>query len=163
MESESNLSIVNEFAVQNESKDFYNYIVRLNLVKDLSEILVLPSRKHFFYAEDEISQFKGIVNINKLNYISKLNEFMYVINILIKKDTYFFGCFVNNKYLSYPRFKETNHSLSKFIHSIKLLIDSKMKRLMSENDVKRIFEAHGFKVENMKEIRGVTYFSAKRK
>ena len=85
------------------------------------------------------------------------------ISILVKNDSYFFGCFINNEYLSYPRFKETTHSFSKFIHAIKLLIDSKMKRLMSENDVKRIFESYDFEIVNMKEIRGVTYFYAKKK
>ncbi len=162
MNIQNNLQDINEFDVENESKDFYNYITRLNLVKN-DEILVLPARKHFFYAEDEILQFKAIVNLSKLNYISNLRAFVRILKSFVKDDSYFFGCFINNKYLSYPRFKETPHSFSKFINSIRLLIDFKMKRLMSENDVKRLFESFQFEIVNMKEIRGVTYFYAKKK
>jgi len=163
MTIETEIKIINKFAVEKESRDFYNYITHLNLVNDLNEFLVLPARRHFFYSEEEILKFRGIVNVSKLNYISKIDVFMRKINVLVKRDSYFFGCFINNKYFSYPRFKETRHSFSKFIYAIKLLIDSKMKRLMSENDVKRMFETYEFEIVNMKEIRGVTYFYAKKK
>lgn len=79
--------------LKKENKDFYNYLDS----KHLKNTLLLSSKYYFFYGEKELSNFSNIVNSTELNNIRYLNYFLYNLQHMIKYDTSFFGCFVNNK------------------------------------------------------------------
>lgn len=151
------LAYSQEGILQKESKDFYHYLVRLHMKNKLNNMLVLPARTHFFYDEDDIKQVDGVINLSKLNYVKKLDDFLHRLYRMLKKDTVFCGCFVNNK-----RAKWDNNSLRKLLKSLVLIFETRMARLLSEKDVKNILNVNRFEIINMKEIRGVTYFVAKR-
>ena len=155
------IKTISEHQVFAENKDFYKYIMRLQLVSD-NEILVLPARKHFFYTADEVSEFKAIVNLNKLNYISKLKDFVKDLKTYSNKNMYFFGCFIDNKHMI-PINSEFKGTCSNFFKTLRLLIDRKMKRLMSPSDVTGLFNVYGFEIVHMQKIRCVTYFYATKK
>lgn len=149
-----------ELLLKEESKDFYNYLTRLHMVDKLDNMLVLPARNHFFYIHDELKGFEGVINLTKLNYIKKLNRFINDLFHILDKDRIFCGCFLNNKYTLET--KSNNHRVSKFMRAVMLIMESRMARLLSERDVKNLLAKNGFEIVNMKEIRGVTYFYAKR-
>jgi len=145
--------------LRNGSKDFYNYLSRLNMMQHSNSILVLPDKQHFYYDITEIQQFDTIINIKKLNYIKKLDHFIYSLYCVVKKDSYFCGCFMNNKT---PMNISGNHKWMKFVRALLLIFDSIMARLLSEKDIYALFKAHDFEIVDMKEIHGVTYFYAKK-
>jgi hypothetical protein len=148
-----------EMLLHHESKDFYNYLHRLKMINGNTNVLVLPNKQHFYYDAQEIQQFNTIINVKKLNHIKKLDDFLYSLYCVLKKDTYFCGCFVNNKNI-----KNFNIKLRvyKLFEALILLLDVNRPKHLSEKDVKSLLNAHQFKIMNMKEIRGITYFYAKK-
>lgn len=154
------VEIKQQVFLEEESKDFYNYLTRLHMVDRLDNMLVLPARTHFFYIHEELKGFEGVINLTKLNYIKKLNRFMDELFHILDKDRIFCGCFINNKYTSET--KTSNHRMSKFMKALMLVIEGRMTKLLSERDVKNLLTKNGFEIVNMKEIRGVTYFYAKK-
>jgi hypothetical protein len=149
-----------EIFLEEESKDFYNYLTRLHMVNKLDNMLVLPARNHFFYIAEEMKGFEGVINLKKLNYVKKINSFMSNLRNILEKDRIFCGCFINNKYTRQTTFD--NHKRSKFIKSLILILEARMSRFLSESDVRILLTKNNFHIVNMKEIRGVTYFYAKK-
>lgn len=145
---------------QQEHKDFYKYLCELHLVsKSSNHVLILPSNNHFYYEKEEIEDYKTVVNLKKLNYIKKLDNFLYSLYHTINKDAIFCGCFINNKHIKSDLAK---FRYAKLFESFLLIIDSIMFRLLSEKDVCSFLKIHNFEVLNLKEIKGVTYFYAKK-
>ena len=149
------IAIVEKTLTRENQLDFFKYITELNLVSKKKEALVLASS--FFYEEDEIEDIKIIINLKELNRIPKMYDFFDMI-LKIPNNDIFCGCFIDNK-------PNTNYSnrYSRFFDILLSLKDyPAQKRILGKKDVYAMFDAHGFKVINMEEINGVTYFYAKK-
>lgn len=158
-----------------DSENFARYIELLPLDKDLN-LVVLSSMHYYYYDAEEMTNVKTVVNLKELNQIKQINDFFHTIFHILPPNCHFIGCFVNNKKQNgfvlnttpsdfyYKRNSDAIEngivSSSPFLNMIYNMIDSKTNKYMSEKSVSLLLEEHGFKVLDMTEIDGLTYFCA---
>ena len=158
-----------------EGENFANYIEQLGLAKD-PNLVVLSSLHHYYYDAEEMINVKTVVNLKELNQIKQLKDFLHSIFHILPPDCNLIGCFVNNKKQSgfilntspsdsyYKRNSDAIEngiaSSSPFLNMIYNMIDSKTNKYMSERSVGMLLREHGFKVLDMTEHEGLTYFCA---
>jgi hypothetical protein len=146
-------AIVNMIAEDGGS--FFNYLKDLGLSRD-NNLVVLSSRHHYFYDEDEMKNVRTLINLRKLNLIKYLDEFLFTLVQVLPPDTKFLGCFSDSN-------TSGNNDTSLF-HPIRLLkqkvnrLDFLGEKTMNKNKVSGILESYGFKIINMTEMNGLTYF-----
>jgi hypothetical protein len=146
-------AIVNMIAEDGEN--FFRYLKALGLSRE-NNLVVLSSRYHYYYDENEMKSVKTLVNLRKLNMIKYLDEFLFTLVQVLPPDTKFLGCFTDCKASETTR--------ASFLHPLKLLrrtiniLDSNGERTMNKASVSEILESYGFKIINMTEMDGITYF-----
>jgi hypothetical protein len=150
-------AIVNMIA--EDGGNFFRYLKTLGLSRE-NNLVVLSSRYHYYYDENEMKSVKTLINLRKLNMIKYLDEFLTTLVQILPPDTKFLGCFYDSKV---PRINGFS-----IIHPLKLLRqkinipDLNGERLMDKARVTEILESHGFKILNMTEINGTTYFCTRK-
>ncbi len=147
-------SIINK--VISESKDhFMQYLRRINFNRE-SDILVLPSDHHYFYDEKELKSVKTVVNLRKLNQIKHPGRFLQTLFKVLPHDANFIGCFSDDKKLNHNggHYYKPSRLLNRFIN----FIDSKADHILDKKQVSELLSTHGFKIVDMTEIDGITYF-----
>ncbi len=136
--------------------NFLGYLEHRGFMQE-SDLLVLSSKHHFYYDQNDLADVKVLVNIKKLNYIKHLDSFLHVIFRVLPPDARFIGCFTdsrNGKVNGSP-FHHTKVFYKKFID----FLDARTDRRMTRNEVEEILDSHGFKIVDMTEINGLTYFT----
>ncbi|MCE5346246.1 MAG: hypothetical protein LLG13_08170 [Bacteroidales bacterium] len=132
-------------------ENFFHYLGWLGLVNDPA-MLVLSSRHHYYYDCNDLRGVKTLINLKKLNLIRHLDSFIHTLNNVVSPKTNFIGCF-------YDRGTQRRASLSERIHKKFInFFDSRIFIEIGKKDVIRLMESNGFKVIDMTEINGVTYF-----
>jgi hypothetical protein len=158
-----------------DSENFARYIEMLGLAKD-SNLVVLSSSHHYYYDAEEMMNVKTLINLKELNQIKQIKDFFHTMFRILPANCNFVGCFVNNRKQSgfilntnpsdfyYKRNSDAIEngivSSSPFLNMLYNMIDSKTNKYMSERTVAMLLGEHGFKVLNMTEIDGLTYFCA---
>jgi hypothetical protein len=146
-------AIVNMIA--EDGGNFFRYLKALGLSRE-NNLVVLSSRYHYYYDENEMKSVKTLINLRKLNMIKYLDEFLTTLVHILPPDTKFLGCFYDSKVPLKNGFS--------IIHPLKLLrqkiniLDLNGERTMNKASASEILESHGFKILNMTEINGITYF-----
>ena len=146
-------AIVNMIAEDGGS--FFNYLKDLGLSRD-NNLVVLSSRHHYFYDEDELKNVRTLINLRKLNLIKYLDEFLFTLVQVLPPDTKFLGCFSDSN--------ASGNNDGTLFHPIRLLkqkvnsLDFLGEKTMNKNKVSEILESYGFKIINMTEMNGLTYF-----
>ncbi len=137
-------------------ESFVNYLERRGFMQE-SDLLVLSSKHHFYYDNNDLAGVRVLVNIRKLNYIKHLDSFLHVIFRVLPAEARFIGCFsdnsnhkINGSHFYHPRI-----FYKKFID----FLDSRTDRSMTRPEVEELLDSHGFKVVDMTEINGLTYFT----
>jgi len=163
-------SLVNE-----DCENFVTYIEKSGLAKD-PNLVVLSSQHHYYYDAEEMTNVKTVVNLKELNQIKELNELLHSLYHILPPNCNLIGCFVNNKKQSgfvfntnpsdtyYKRNSDAIEngiaSSSPFLNMIFNMIDSKTNKYMSDRSVTLLLMEHGFKVLDMTDLDGITYFCA---
>ena len=158
-----------------DSENFARYIEQLQLDKD-TNLVVLSSSHHYYYDAEEMINVSTVINLKELNQIKQLKDLMHSIFHILPPKCNFIGCFVNNKKQNgfvlntnptdfyYKRNSDAIEngiaSSSPLLNMIYNMIDSKTNKYMSEKSVSFLLGEHGFKVLDMTEIDGLTYFCA---
>jgi hypothetical protein len=147
-------AIVNMIA--EDGGNFFRYLKDLGLSRE-NNLVVLSSKHHYFYDENELKSVKTLINLRKLNLIKYLDEFIFTLVQVLPHDTKFLGCFSDS---GVPV-----RGIESYIHPIKLLrkinfFESTGQRILNKSKVIEILESNGFKILNMAEIGGLTYFCA---
>jgi hypothetical protein len=175
-----------DMAVANEATDkliteggesFYNYIDSRGLSEDPS-LIVLSSSHHYYYDFEEINNAKTVVYLKELNRIKEIKSLLYSHLHFLPEKCNFVGCFVNNrkKERYAVRISSTSNEKIKnrddielgiisrfpFINMLYSIMDSKTNAYMSENSVTQMLRVHGFKIMEMKEVNGLTYFHSQK-
>jgi hypothetical protein len=146
-------AIVNMIA--EDGDNFFRYLKALGLSRE-KNLVVLSSRHHYYYDENEMKSVKTLINLKKLNMIKYLDEFLFTLVQILPPDTKFLGCFSDSKAeLKYR--VSLLHPLRLLKHKINLL-DLSGERTLNKKTVSEILESHGFKITNMTEMNGLTYF-----
>ena len=139
---------------------------------------MLSSKHHYYYDSEEINKAKTVVNLKELNRIKELKGLFHSQLHFLPQECNFVGCFVNNK--KNERFGIKNDTTPKekvmnsddvelgilsrfpFLNMLYSLMDSKTNNYLSEESVASMLGVHGFKVIDMKEINGLTFFHSQK-
>jgi hypothetical protein len=132
-------------------ENFFHYLNGLGLANE-ANMMVLPSNHHYYYDHSELEGVTTLVNVKKLNLINHLDSFLQTVSDVLSPKTNFIGCFEDSK--SEKDSGRSSRLYKKFIN----FLDSKTDNDIDKNDVSRLLESRGYKVIDMTEINGLTYF-----
>ena len=155
--TESNVvNPVHENLVKEGCGTFLEYLKWLGLAYE-PDMLVLSSRHHFFYDQNDVKGVKVLVNLKKLNNIKHLDSFLHILYRVLPPEANFTGCFkeTRNHKRNGAHLLNTTLLYKKFID----FLDHKTDRIMAKSNVEELLDSHGFKVVDMTEINGITYFN----
>jgi hypothetical protein len=143
-----------------------------------SNMLVLSSQHHYYYDSEELKSVKSVVILKKLNRVKEIESFLHSHLNYLPDQCNIIGCFVNNiKINRYALRAGRSHtekskqsdniqlgivSRFPFLNMLYSLLDLKTNEYMSADGVTFLLAGHGFKVVNMTESNGLTFFHARR-
>jgi hypothetical protein len=132
-------------------ENFINYLNWHGLANE-DNLLVLSSKLHYYYDYEELKDVTTLINLKKLNLIKHLDDFLHTLYNGLSPKTNFIGCFYDRKTQ-----KEVN-IISRLYKKFINILDSKIDVDIDSRDFSRLLESHGFKIIDMTEINGLTYF-----
>jgi hypothetical protein len=132
-------------------ENFINYLNWHGLANE-DNLLVLSSKLHYYYDYEELKEVKTLINLRKLNLIKHLDDFLHTLCNGLSPKANFIGCFSDRK--TQQGVSVTSRLYKKFIN----FLDSKIDVDIDSKDFSRLLESHGFKIIDMTEINGLTYF-----
>jgi hypothetical protein len=136
--------------------DFFQYLIWTGLLKE-PNLMVLSSMHHYYYDHKDMIGIRTLINLKKLNQIKHLESFLHTLYRILPPNAYFVGCFKSNNHLRNGA--SFNHS-AKFVTGLLDIFDSKSERVLSKKGLTRIMEEYGFKVIDIMDLKGMTYFWA---
>jgi len=156
---------------------FYNYVDSLGLSLD-PNLIVLSSTHHYYYDAEEISRAKTIVNLKELNRIKEISGLLHSHLPFLPSHCNFVGCFVNNNKVERFALRKSLTPLEKinnsdnqelgivsrfpFMNMLYSFMDSRTDTYMSEHSVTIMLGNYGFKVLNMTDVNGLTFFHSQK-
>jgi hypothetical protein len=132
-------------------ENFINYLNWHGLANE-DNLLVLSSKMHYYYDYEELKEVTTLINLKKLNLINHLDDFLHTLYNGLSPKTNFIGCFSDRKTQ-----KEVN-IISRLYKKFINILDSKIDVDIDSRDFSKLLESHGFKIIDMTEINGLTYF-----
>jgi hypothetical protein len=172
-ERNSNLEIL----VAEGCENFVNYIEWLGFSKE-PNLVVLSSMHHYFFDSEEMKNVRTLVNLKELNQVKQVNNFIHSLFNVLPSKSYFIGCFIdNNKYNGFTIKSDSKDDLSgknnddidngissrfPFLRMIYNLLDSRTSKFLSRREVTLLLSDRGFRVLDMTELNGLTYFCAQK-
>jgi hypothetical protein len=132
-------------------ENFINYL-NWNGLANEDNLLVLSSKMHYYYDYEELKEVTTLINLKKLNLINHLDDFLHTLCSGLSPKANFIGCFSDRK--NQKGVSVTSRLYKKVIN----FLDSKIDVDIDRKDFSRLLESHGFKIIDMTEINGLTYF-----
>jgi hypothetical protein len=132
-------------------ENFKNYLDWHGLANE-GNLLVLSSKLHYYYDYEELKEVTTLINLKKLNLVKHLDDFLHTLYNGLAPKTNFIGCFSDRK--TQIRVSIISRLYKRFLN----FLDSKIDVDINSNDFSILLESHGFKVIDMTEINGLTYF-----
>jgi hypothetical protein len=135
-------------------ENFFYYLNWLGLTNE-PNLLVLSSKNHYYYDDNEFKNIAALINLKKLNLIKQLDSFLHDVNCVLTPKTNFVGYFSD---------RENQKEIGFFSKMYKRLInflDSKTDNVIDKKNFKRLLESQGFSTVDMTEINGQVYFCAR--
>jgi hypothetical protein len=190
-EIQMNLNYLNSFAgksepyINNEAidlliaeggKNFYSYVEWLGLA-DQPDLIVLSSEHHYYYDSEEMKSISTIINLKELNQIKDIKSFLDSFLDYLPQKSNFVGCFTDNekingyelKYRSSVDNRRGKDSIEHgivssfpFVNMLYSLLDSKVYKYMSRTEISKLIGGYGFKIIDMTEVGGLTYFHSQK-
>lgn len=170
-------NFISEILTAEGCEDFLRYIDELGLTKD-PNVILLSSQHHYYYDAEEMNNVKTVINLKELNQIKEIKSLLHSIFHTLPQKTNFIGCFVDNNKVNGYELKTSSSPYQKkissdevengivsqipFLNMLYSFMDSRTNKFMSGSSVSLMLEDHGFKVLDMKEINGITYFHAQK-
>lgn len=131
--------------------NFFLYLNWLGLADD-PNLMVLSSSHHYYYDYDDFKGVSTLINLKKLNLIRNLDSFFYTVYHVLSPKTNFIGCFSDRKT------EKENGSSKRMYKKIINFLDSRIDIDIDKENVSGLLESNGFKIIDMTEINGLTYF-----
>jgi hypothetical protein len=132
-------------------KNFFRYLKSFNLFKE-PELLILSPNIHFYYDENDLKGVKTFIILKKLNLIKNLDTFLHTVYHILPENVNFVGCFSDSKSV------DGNGFLSGLSSRFNNFLDSRTDHNMDKKDVSDLLEKYGFKIIDMTEMNGLTFF-----
>lgn len=136
--------------------DFFRYLTWIGLAKE-PNLMVLSSMHHYYYDHNDLIGIRTLINLKKLNKVKHLESFLHTLFRILPSKANFIGCFksssqnVSGVSLSYS---------ARFFNGIINIFDSKTETSLSKKGLTKILEENSFKVIDITDINGMTYFWA---
>ena len=156
---------------------FYNYVNRIGLAND-SNLIVLSSQHKYYYDSEEIDKARTVINLKELNLIKQITSLLHSHLRFLPLRCNFVGCFVNNEKTDRYALRKSSCYNEKiknndkvelgiisrfpFLNMLYSIMDSRTNKYMSERLVTSMLSVHGFKVIDMTELNGLTYFHSQK-
>lgn len=137
-------------------ENFLRYIKNIGLSSE-QNILVLSSSQHYYYDESDLRSIRALVNLKKLNMVRHLDKFLHNLYRILPPEASFVGCF-SDAGTSRFRIAKYSYPTRGLLNSIRNIFGSMTEPRMSKNEVSEILKTHGFKIVDMTEMNGVTFF-----
>jgi hypothetical protein len=135
-------------------ESFLHYINRFGLA-DEPNLLVLSAKNHYYYDDAELKTVTTLINVKKLNLIKHLDNFLQTVCLVLSPETNFIGCFSERD--NQGGIKLMSRMYKGFIN----ILDSRTDNEIDRRDFTRMVESYGFKIIDMTQINGLTYFRTK--
>jgi hypothetical protein len=135
-----------------EGDENFLYYLQWQGLADDTNLLVLSSKSHYYYDCEELKDVTTLINLKKLNLIKHLDEFLNTLCYGLSPKTNFIGCFTDRKS------QKGQGMTSRIYNKIVNFLDSRTEIEFDSMEVSKRLESVGFKVKNMTEINGLTYF-----
>jgi hypothetical protein len=132
-------------------ENFLNYLNWHGLGNE-SNLLLLSSKLHYYYDYDELREVTTLINLKRLNLVKHLDDFLQTLYNGLSPKTNFIGCFADKK--TQKGVSITSRLYKRFLN----FLDAKIDIEIDSKDFSRLLESHGFRVIDMTEINGLTYF-----
>lgn len=158
-------------------EDFYNYVNSIGLAKD-PDMIVLSSRGGYYYDIQEMKNVKTVINLKELNKIKQIKDLFKSYLHFLPHSCNFIGCFVNNKKVERFVLRSSSDFIENkkcsdavelgifspypFINKLYSIMDLRTNTYMSEGSVTSLLKDHGYKVMDMTEFNGRTFFHSKK-
>jgi hypothetical protein len=139
-----------------DGKNFFRYLKNFNLSKD-PDLLILPPNNHYFFDEHELNHVRTLINLKNLNLIKDLDSFLYNLGRMLPSDANFLGFFSYNK-LSLS----VDGLISGLYTRFNNFLDLKKDHNLSEKELDQRLGKYGFRIIDMTEMNGLTYFYARK-
>jgi hypothetical protein len=136
--------------------DFFQYLNWVGLAKE-PNLMVLSSMHHYYYDHNDLKGIRTLINLKKLNQVKHLESFLHTLFRILPSRASFVGCFKNSNHNGK---EEPFYRPAKLINGLINILDSRIDRNLSKKSVIKLLEDHGFKVNDITDINGVTYFWA---
>ncbi|HOW09274.1 MAG TPA: hypothetical protein PLX08_05650 [Bacteroidales bacterium] len=136
--------------------DFYNYLSWIGLSKD-PNLMVLSSSHHYYYDHNDLLGIKTLVNLKKLNHVRHLESFLHIIYRILPAKANFVGCFKNCSQNAAPA-RLLNHA--GYLSGMMSVFTGSTERNLTKRSVTTLLEEHRFKLTDITDINGITYFWA---
>ncbi len=156
---------------------FVSYIEWLGLAED-PNMVVLTSQHHYFYDAEEMRNVKTVVNVRGLNHVKEISSFLNSICNVLQSNTYFIGCFVDNKKVNSYKLRKNlsehlkmrrsedieNGIVSKYplLNMLINIMDSKINKYLTFESVRSLLIESGFEILDFTDLNGVTYFCSQK-
>jgi hypothetical protein len=132
-------------------ENFKNYLNSHGLANE-DNMLILSSKLHYYYDYEELKEVTTLLNLKKLNLVKHLDDFLQTLYSGLSPKTNFVGCFSDTK--AQKGVTATTRLYKKFLN----FLDAKTDVDIDSKSFSAMLESHGFKVIDMTEINGMTYF-----
>jgi hypothetical protein len=136
--------------------DFFRYLTWIGLAKE-PNLMVLSSMHHYYYDHNDLIGIRTLINLKKLNQVKHLESFLHTLFRILPSKAYFVGCFKSSSQ------HQTGVSLSqpvKFFNGLLNAFDTVSERNLSKKSLVKILEENNFKVIDISDINGISYFWA---
>lgn len=155
-------------------KDVFTYLEKFRITTN-SNILFLSYTRHYLYDADQLKKVDTLINFKSLNRVPHLWYHLFTMNRILPVNGHFIGCFVDYA-TQRERMIKNKHSLlgQLFLYAYRIVnrvfpripllngiqhwANQGKTKCMTRNEANILLEKSGFKVVDMTEIDGVTYF-----
>jgi hypothetical protein len=142
---------VTDKLVSEVDENFMNYLNWHGLANE-DNLLFLSSKLHYYYDYEELKGVTTLINLKQLNLVKHLDDFLRTLYNGLSPKTNFIGCFADRK--TQKGIGITSRLYKRFLN----FLDARIAVEIDSKDFSRLLESHGFKVIDMTEINGLTYF-----
>jgi hypothetical protein len=158
-------------------EDFYNYVKSIGLAKD-PDLIVLSSRHGYYYDVHEMKNVRTVINLKELNKIKQIKSLFKSYLHFLPNSCNFVGCFVNNKKVERFVLRSSSDFIENrkcsdavelgifspfpFINKLYSIMDLRTNTYMSEGSVTLLLKDHGYRVMDMTEFNGRTFFHSQK-
>lgn len=138
------------------SETFPEYLRQLNLEND-SNLLVLSSRYHFYYDQNDLKGIKILVNLKRLNQMKHPGSFLHTLFRVLPPEANYIGCFNDSR--NNIKNRSAFFKPGMFYRKVIDLFNHRRDRRMDRNKVTRLLNSYGFRVVDIRDINEMTYFN----